>query len=258
VILYHVYSGHLFFTAAALFAVGVLVPRLRVLTLLAIPLAAFSGTPVPWFVLVLFAAGATAYFVVRNRWTQIAAIAVAAVAVAFELPYHLARPRVLIPTRLFVIGDSLASGGFGEKATWPARLGAINLARPADTSAAAREQLALLPPLANDDCVIIELGGNDMLGGVSAATFAEALDQILAGAQPRRLVMLELPLLPGKWSYGAAQRRLAREHGVVLVPKRILAGVLADARNTSDGAHLTERGHAQLARDLARWLRWPQ
>ena len=258
-LIYHVYSGHLFFTAAAMFVLGVLFPRLRLLTLLAIPLALFSGTPMVWPVLTVAVIGVAAYLAFPTRWwARALAVAAAVLAVGVELPYHLRRPRVLIPQRVFVIGDSLASGGFGEAAAWPARLAATNLARPSDTAATARDQVAMLPPLANDDVVIIEVGGNDMLDRVPAKAFAEGIDGILRGATPRRLVMLELPLLPGAWRYGAAQRRLARTHGAVLVPKRVLAGVLADPRNTSDGLHLNDRGHALMARDLGRWLRWSQ
>jgi lysophospholipase L1-like esterase len=258
-ILYHVYSGHLFFTAAAMFIAGVLVSRLRVLTLLAIPLAALSGTPMRWPAAAIVLIAVAAYIAFQKKtWARALAIGAALAAAGLELPHHLARPRVRIPERLFVIGDSLASGGFGESAAWPGRLAATNLARPSDTAATAHDQVALLPEPGKDDLVMIEIGGNDMMERVAAGTFGDGLEQILSDVRPRRIVILELPLLPGAWRYGAAQRRLARSHGAVLVPKRIVARVLADRRNTSDGLHLNDRGHALLARDLGRWLRWSQ
>ena len=262
-ILYHVYSGHLFFTAAALFVIGALIPRARVLMLLAIPLAALSGTPIPLPIIILVTAAITAYFIAvwrrgppRRGALLAAAVAVTAVAitVAFELPYHFSGPVVPRPTRLFVIGDSLASGGFGETAPWPVRLNAVNLSRPAENAATAREHIASLPPPKAGDCVIVEIGGNDMLNDGRAKEYASALDALLRGIHPRAIVMLELPIVPGAWRYGAIQRRLARQHDALLVPKRLLASVLADPRNTSDGLHLTERGHAQMARDLAGYL----
>jgi acyl-CoA thioesterase-1 len=61
--------------------------------------------------------------------------------------------------------------------------------------------------------------------------------------RPERLVvMLELPLVPFSVGYGRAQRRLAAEHGVFLIPKRIFAAVLAAPGATADGLHLSESG----------------
>ncbi len=262
-LLYHIYSGHFFFTAAAFFIVGILVRRLRLLALLALPLAALSGTPMPLWLAVPVVVLAIAALISRRGGLQppaggrrpplpaIAAIVGVVIAVAFELPYHLPR-HIATPSRLFVIGDSLASGGFGEQSPWPVKLGARNLSSPSETAQTAlQNQIALLPPPAPGDCVIVEIGGNDMLNGRPVREFASALDAILAAMPPRTVVMLELPVVPGAWRYGAAQRRLARKHRATLVPKRVLAGVLLDPRNTTDGLHLTERGHAQLARDLA-------
>lgn len=42
-----------------------------------------------------------------------------------------------------------------------------------------------------------------------------------------------------------------REHGLILIPRRVLALVLSDPRNTSDGIHLTQRGHDRMAEELA-------
>ena len=68
--------------------------------------------------------------------------------------------------------------------------------------------------------------------------------------------MFELPLLPGRWAYGAAQRRIASRHGIVLIPRRVLAGILLDPANTSDGLHLTQQGHEKLAGAVADWAGW--
>lgn len=252
-VLVHVYSGHLFFTAAALFAAGLLVRRLRLLALLALPLAALSGTPMPlWLAVPVLALTSAALVWQQKRAVVVAAIAAVVIAAGFELPYHL-MPAIPRPARLFVIGDSLASGGFGERSPWPVKLGAHNLSSPSETALTALEnQIPRLDRAAPGDCVIVEIGGNDMLDGLPPGEFDSALDAILAALRPRRVVMLELPVIPGAWRYGASQRRLARKYGVTLVPKRVLARVLLDPRNTIDGLHLTERGHAQLARDLAK------
>jgi lysophospholipase L1-like esterase len=253
-LLYHVYSGHLFFTAAALILSGLLARKLRALVLLGLALAAMSGTPMPlWLAVPALVVSIAAIAKPDRKAIAAGAAALTVAAVAFELPHHLRWRGAALPCRrLFVVGDSLASGGFGETLPWPRRLGAMNLARPSDTAAGAREQAALLPPPAPGDCVIVEIGGNDMLE--RAPQFAESLEALLRDIRPRTSVILELPLIPGAWSYGAAQRRLAGKFEALLVPKRVLAGVLVDPRNTSDGLHLTERGHARLAHDLAQWV----
>ncbi|HUP44925.1 MAG TPA: GDSL-type esterase/lipase family protein [Thermoanaerobaculia bacterium] len=252
-ILYHIYSGQLFFTAAALYLVGIFVPRLRVLALLAIPLALLSGTPMPWwFALPLLAVTVAGLIRRRSRMVRVLAAAGVLVAAAAEVPYQIGGA-FSPPGRLIVIGDSLAAGGFAESQPWPHRLGVpvVNLARAADTAAGAlSEQVPAMPPPTRGDVVIIEIGGNDMLDGLPARSFARALDQIVRAAAPREVVILEIPLLPGRWAYGAAQRRVAHRHGATLIPKRVLAKVLADPRNTDDGLHLTDRGHEALARSL--------
>jgi acyl-CoA thioesterase-1 len=269
-----------FLAAAALDLAGSLDGRFWVrrvagfLALLAIPLAGLGAPPLPiaFAILALVATLAYAFFGFGARKTLrrlLAAPAVAAclLAMAIELPYHVRRPHTMRPLRLFVIGDSLASGGFGEATTWPAVLGremrlpVTNLALPSDNAAMALEsQIPRLPIApASMECVIVEIGGNDMLEGTPLNQFARALDGILAkagAAGRRKLIMLEIPLLPGRWRYGATQRRLAAKHQSVLVPKRILARVLLGAGNTSDGIHLTQRGHDALARDLTAWLNW--
>ena len=279
--LYGLYSGQLFFVAVLLFLAAAaldLAGSLRriagFVALLAIGLACLGAPPLPivFAVPALVATLAYAFFgfgarKVSRRALAAPAVAACVLAMAVELPYHVKRPHVARPLRLFVIGDSLASGGFGEATTWPAVLGretrvpVANLAVPSDDAAMALEsQIPRLPMApAGVECVIVEIGGNDMLDGTPLNEFATALDGILAKASAagrRNVIMLEIPLLPGRWGYGAIQRRLAAKHQSVLVPKRILAGVLLGAGNTSDGIHLTQRGHDALARDLAAWLTW--
>ena len=264
--LYHVYSGHLFFTAALLFVVGIAGGRrLRVLPLLAIPLAALSGTPMPLWVAVPLLVVAVAAAWTNENWrrglpaiAKIVAIAAVVLAAALEARYHLTDSSVGLPRRLIVIGDSLASG-LGEARPWPRRLGpaVANLSMPSDTARSAlQSQVPRLPGAMSGDLVIIELGGNDMLDGTSPEEFESALHQIVRASAPRTVVMMEIPVLPGKWSYGAAQRRVARRDDVVFVPKRVLALVLADARNTDDGLHLTDRGHEKLAEALRTSFGW--
>jgi lysophospholipase L1-like esterase len=270
-VLYHIYSGHLFFSAATLFLAataadfaGLRVRRIAaILALLAIPLAGLSGTPMPMPLAIAVLIATIAYVFIgfgaraRLRYPLGTAAIIAVILVcAVELPFHLRFPHGIHASRLFVIGDSLSSGGFGERTPWPKLLGipVTNLALPSDTTTMAlQNQIPLLPPPVRGDCVIIEIGGNDMFEGVPSDQFAKALHGILAAARAggqRTVILLELPLLPGRWRYGAIQRRLAAKQAVILVPKRVLANALLGRGNTSDGIHLLQPGHDALARDL--------
>jgi acyl-CoA thioesterase I len=155
--------------------------------------------------------------------------------------------------RLCVIGDSLTAGvGAGEK-TWPKMLAeggkieVADLSEPGATAATAVAQAAKVP--SGPAVIVIEIGGNDLLGGTSTADFERDLRRLLEALQgtSRRIIMFELPLPPFSNGYGRTQRRLANEFGAVLIPKSVLAGVIGSARTTLDGLHLSEAGRRELA-----------
>jgi acyl-CoA thioesterase-1 len=283
--LYHLYSGHLYFSAIGLLVAiaaldlarlfdrsAILQSGARVTGLLAVALATFSATPAPLWLAVPSVLLAALYVFTgigsvsrRRDVTAVVAIVASLTCFAFELPYHLGGRQAERPARVVVVGDSLSSGGFGEARTWPAILGerigseVVNLSRPGDTVASAIEgQLPDIPSPRRGDLVIVEVGGNDMLEGGRSDVFEENLAELsgsLAGPG-REIVMFELPLLPGRWAWGRAQRRIARDDGVTLIPKRVLAGVLLEPDNTEDGLHLTRQGHERLASAVAEWAGW--
>ncbi len=79
--------------------------------------------------------------------------------------------------------------------------------------ATARSALAQAARAADPNAVVlVEIGGNDLLGGTAVARFEQDLAALLTALTgPHRLVvMVELPLLPFSNGYGAAQRRVAR------------------------------------------------
>src|SRR5262249_51114580 len=154
------------------------------------------------------------------------------------------QPQAPRPRRLYVIGDSLAAGVRPKEITWPKLLAegtgiqVTDLSLPGGTARnALRQQAPALERRTDTDAwALIEIGGNDMLGGPTADEFGEALDRLLASARgdrahPRTVVMLELPLTPGKWAFGAWQRQLAAKHGAFLVPKRVMASVILTDAN---------------------------
>jgi lysophospholipase L1-like esterase len=126
-------------------------------------------------------------------------------------------------------------------------LNITNLALPGATAAEALQQAQDVK--APHALVILEIGGNDLLGGAKAADFRAHLETLLAALRPRAqtIVMFELPLLPFNNGIGEAQRSLADKYHVALIPKRCMTAVIGRAGNTEDGLHLSPEGHKALA-----------
>lgn len=280
-IAFHLFSGHAWFTAGAVVLAVALVdlsrafvrhPRVasaaRVAGLIACAAAALSGTPAPlWLAIAAIVPLGVMLFVTIGspgdairRTVAGATLLVAGAAIAAEVPYHFTASTPQRSSRpIVVIGDSLSSGGFGEGAPWPAILATsrrvTNASQPSENvSLALRDVVSLLREATADTIVVLEIGGNDMLDRKPAAEFERDLHALVREAAGRTVVMLELPVMPGMWRFGAAQRRVAQAAGVVLVPKRVLARVLTRPSNTVDGIHLTQRGHDELARAIAPWI----
>ncbi len=155
---------------------------------------------------------------------------------------------------LVVLGDSLSAGlGEGEGVPWPFQLRdahkitVFNLSEAGATTADALRQIKTTDNFPG--LIVVELGGNDLLGGRSCAEFEHDLNGILSYLHDhqRTVVMLELPLLPGKNPWGVVQRRLAAHYRSHLIPKRLLVNVLASQGATVDTLHLTGTGHQRLA-----------
>lgn len=158
---------------------------------------------------------------------------------------------------VFVIGDSLSVPlEKGAEDCWPEQLrrefgwNITNCAEAGATSKSALEQARHLG--AQRGLVILEIGGNDLFSGVSASEFESRLRALLCEVlqHGRTAVMLELPLPPFCNGYGRVQRRLATEFRIPLVTKRVFASVLSGQGATIDGLHLSNAGHAEMARQL--------
>jgi len=129
-----------------------------------------------------------------------------------------------------------------------------NLAQAGAPSTDAIKMVSQVTP--EDGVVLIEIGGNDLLGGTSSRQFGISLDTILRKvAAPRRVVvMFELPLIPTRIAFGRIQRLAAAKYGVRLIPKRYFAQVVSGADATSDGIHLTETGMQGMSNLVVRVL----
>ena len=125
----------------------------------------------------------------------------------------------------------------------------------ADVASALKEQAGRVD--GPGSLVIAEIGGNDVLGQTTPEAFERGLDALLKVLRRggRTVVMLELPSPPFYNRFGSAQRRQAGRHGVLLVPRRVLLGVLTAKDATLDTIHLSPTGHARMAEAIWRAVR---
>lgn len=272
--LYHVASGHAWFSGLVLIAVAVSIAAFTasipwrvvgILLLVGALLVVVSATPMPWYAYLLLGVVTIAWIIVESRRgkrshrrlciARSAIVTSIAIACVLEVPNHL-QPR-LEPqqhARLGVIGDSVTAGiGENEAVTWPTLLacrhsiGVHDVSEMGATLVSAIKQAEQLRR--EDSVVVLEIGGNDLLGGTSVSEFDDSLNALLKRVciPGRTVVMFELPLPPTFNSFGRVQRRLARQYGVVLVPKCVLMGVLTAPDATLDTIHLSQHGHDQMA-----------
>lgn len=276
-LIFHLASGHVFFTGTGLMilAAGFSVRRDYLLRrasglsfLLGVIAVVVSSTPVPHWLAAAAVGSAIAWITAQclGKWTRPAAwtlIAVLITGVALEVPYHLTPvPRPAADRSLTIIGDSLAAGvGDGDIERWPEilardhNIAVQDLSHMGDTVATAIERVDAEP--VRSPVVLVEIGGNDLLGSTTPEEFARDLDTLLdrISAPRRQVIMFELPLPPLCQRYARAQRTLARKHGVALIPKRVLIAVLTEEAATLDMIHLSQAGHRRLAADVWAVLR---
>jgi len=177
---------------------------------------------------------------------------------------------------IVAFGDSLTAGlGVPLRDAWPTVLAKnlkaagfdirmVNAGVSGDTTAGGRARLGWSLSGADGlpDMMIVALGGNDALRGLSPVQARENIDAILAELKRRNIkVLLAGMMAPPNLGveYGdaltALYRELATKHGVPLYPF-ILDGVAADpALNQHDGIHPNTRGHAIIARRIEPYVR---
>jgi acyl-CoA thioesterase-1 len=141
--------------------------------------------------------------------------------------------------RILAFGDSLFAGyGLKEGESYPARLEAAlrakgvnavmtNAGISGDTSAAGLQRLAftLDAQEAKPDLFILELGGNDLLRGLSPdetkANISQMLEELKARDIPVLLMGMRAPPNYGpeyQAQFDALYRDLAKQHGAQLIP----------------------------------------
>ena len=175
-------------------------------------------------------------------------------------------------TEILAFGDSLTSGfGLPPDKALPARLEAklradglaihvVNGGVAGDTTAGglARLDWALAQ---KPDIVILELGANDMLRGIDAATVRANLDAMItkiqaSGAKLLLTGMLASPNFGEEYqqAFNRIYPELAEAHNVPLYPF-LLDGVALDPQfNQPDGLHPNEQGVAVIVDHIAPYI----
>lgn len=273
-------NGNAFFIGVALTVVAFglrlrLKARLPVMVLMVawlvgISLVVLSATPISfwfyggWFVLCI--AARVSFNVRISLQSKIFVTggfaAFSLVICLIELPFHLARTiSVSRSQTVYVLGDSISAGIESKEKTWPNVLGdlsglkTVNLARAGATVDTAMDQAVRIK--STNSLVLIEIGGNDLLGSTDSRTFYDQLDKLLGKLKDKnaQIAMFELPLLPFWNEFGRDQRLLARKYRVTLIPKKYLVSVFAGKGDTIDGLHLSQKGHNELAKEIYQILR---
>ena len=233
---------------------------------------ALSSTPLPAWLYGLSTAALLVYVAMLwhptwqgRRWAGVALLALVVLVVVVELPYHLRRPVAeRVQREVFVLGDSI-SAGLGQPGVVPypqllQERHNVPVTNLAVSGCTVRGATALAEGINRPDgLVLLEIGGIDLLGKHATTELLRDLRALLdrVATRERTVLMLELPLPPFMWGYGRVQRRLAREYGVTLVPKHVMAGVLCSlgATDPDDRIHLTRTGQERMAERLWPWLR---
>jgi acyl-CoA thioesterase-1 len=268
-------SGAAFFIAVALVIASVptmTAGRSRWLRMVATLLAflglivvVFSATPLPYWLYAVAFAISLSWIVIERlpektvpaRWrygARAALVVFWAGVVLVELPYHFTPSVEFIGRpKLYLFADSVSAGlGEAETETWPSLLAethGVEVHNYSHMGATVGSMVKKARTLElGDGIVLLEIGGNDLLGKTTAAEFEAGLDELLSltCGPGRSVIMFELPLPPFANEFGRAQRRLASRYGVPMIPKRVFIGVLTAQDGTVDSIHLTRSGHERM------------
>ena len=178
------------------------------------------------------------------------------IAAMIELPFHITHS--LHPARnrtITIIGDSVTAGVDGDETseTWPGILARQHQVEVQDISHIGETAASALKRARTQSIkssvVVVEIGGNDVLGTTTTAQFSRDLEALLEFLESpdRQVIMFELPLPPFYHEYGRIQRTVAAKHNVTLVPKRVFLSIFAGKESTLDTIHLSQDGHQIMA-----------
>lgn len=170
--------------------------------------------------------------------------------------------------RIVILGDSIAAGdGVDKESSYPAQLelqlrarghqvSVVNAGISGSTSASAVSRLKW-QMRKKIDVLLIELGGNDGLRGVSVEATKKNLSETILLAKKEGIKVLlagmELPVNYGndyRKRFTALFAELANQYKVAFMPFLLVnVGGKRDL-NLSDGIHPNEKGHRKIAENL--------
>lgn len=171
--------------------------------------------------------------------------------------------------RVLAIGDSLTFGyGASPDASWPVKLGEItgwqieNAGVNGDTSAGALQRMPSLLAAGSYDAILIGIGGNDMLRGVSASATRDNIAALVKEAREHtpHVALLATPApdamraFVGSLSDAPFYEEVAKS-GQALLVANVYSSVLSDASLRSDRIHANAEGYAKIAQLLADQLK---
>ena len=269
-LVYHIVSGQAFFTGVALLVLAAfastcsrpIFTRITVLSfLIGVIAVVVSSTAIPYW---CYGVASLAMMVwiasaLKTKCRRPAAIAMGGICLILaliELPYHLTHSLSPAKSRtMTVIGDSVTAGVDGDETseTWPSlfarqhQIQVQDISHIGETAASALKRAKI--QTIESSVVIVEIGGNDILGSTTTAEFASDLEALLAYLEmpERQVIMFEMPLPPFCHEFGRIQRTVAARHKAKLIPKRVFLSVIAGNESTLDTIHLSQSGHQFMA-----------
>jgi acyl-CoA thioesterase-1 len=178
----------------------------------------------------------------------------------------------LLPTqqderpKVIALGDSLTAGyGLVESQSYPALLQqkidaaglefeVVNAGVSGDTSAGGLRRLEWALKDGNVSVLVVALGANDGLRGLSVEDMTRNLDQIITTAKEQNIAVI-LAGMEAPPNYGAeyaeafrlAYRDIARRHRVLFVPFLLERVAGESSLNQGDGIHPNAQGTAIVA-----------
>ena len=175
-------------------------------------------------------------------------------------------PRLALAETLLIVGDSLSAAyGIPVDQGWVSLLQRqltaehypytiVNASISGDTTANARARLAQTITRHQPAIMILELGGNDGLRGLSLAAMKDNLAAMISAVQQSGaqllLVGVELPPNYGKHytdKFRAVYHELAAEHQVALLPSLVDGVGTRPELMQADGIHPNGRAQALIA-----------
>jgi len=176
--------------------------------------------------------------------------------------------------KIVAFGDSLTAGfGLAEKESYPYLLQeklkadgydyeVVNAGVSGETSLGGLERADWVLEQENVKILILELGANDLLRGLSPAKMKANLDKIIRKAKARNIKVLLCGMLAPPAAGGEYQREfmmafpdLAEEHKTAFLPF-LLEGVAAKKElNQPDGIHPNADGEKIMTENVYRALR---